>query len=240
MAYEPQVSLDKKNVIWGNEERVLLKDAADNYDRVRPQGVHHHARAKFRQIIRADHNIVVLRSKVVAPRLELDQVFDAWQVDERPFHVPQESCLGVPCRRTRLEHLFERRQPDVLVKPASAERSVLPRTHLQLAAVHRLLHIDTCFGEPPAMFFALLFIDAATGVISPLSLIFVHRAKHPVFLVSTVEESANVTLSGKIASGKLHGMTFRRHISPHSRHAPESAIAKRFHMSSAPHTLNCS
>src|ERR1700741_3673802 len=62
--------------------------------------------------------------------------------------------------------------------------------------------------------------------------IFVERAKHPVFLVGAVEESANVTLSGKIAPGKLHGMTLGRHISPHthSRHATESTIANAHHM----------
>jgi len=45
-----------------NEERVLLQDAADNYDRVRPHDVHHHAGRKFRQVVRTDHRIVVLGS----------------------------------------------------------------------------------------------------------------------------------------------------------------------------------
>src|SRR5882762_4641822 len=54
----------------------------------------------------------------------------------------------------------------------------------------------------------------------PLEAIFDERAKHPVLLVDAVEESANVTLPGEIASGKLHGMIFGFHISPHthSRH----------------------
>jgi len=41
------------------------------------------------------------------------------------------------------------------------------------------------------------------------------------------EESANVTLPGEIASGKLHGMIFGFHISPHtdSRHANGDLIS---------------
>jgi hypothetical protein len=60
-----------------------------------------------------------------------------------------------------------------------------------------------------------------------LEAIFDERAKHPVLLVDVVEEGANVTLPGEIASGKLHGMSLGCHISPHlhSRHSMESTIA---------------
>jgi hypothetical protein len=65
------------------------------------------------------------------------------------------------------------------------------------------------------------------GFIPPVQAIFYKRVKHPVLLVGAVEESANMTLPGEIASGKLHGMTLGGHISPHiySRHATESTIA---------------
>jgi hypothetical protein len=58
------------------------------------------------------------------------------------------------------------------------------------------------------------------GFISPVKAIFDERVKHPVLLVSAVEESANVTLPAEIASGELYGMTLVCHISPHmhSRH----------------------
>src|SRR5437016_6332928 len=75
----------EQQLIRRNEERILLKQSADNHEWVGPQGVHHHARAKFRQIVRADHRTVVLGNHVVDPRLVLDQVADARQVEERPF-----------------------------------------------------------------------------------------------------------------------------------------------------------
>ena len=40
--------------------------------------------------------VVVLRNDVVDPRLELDDVLDARQVDERPFHLSHESGHSSP------------------------------------------------------------------------------------------------------------------------------------------------
>ena len=102
LAGRPPLPDLEQQLVGRNEERVLLKQSADNHDWMRPHGVDHHARAKFCQIIRTDHRILVLGDHVVDPRLELDQVVDAWQVDERPFHLKQESCLRVPCGRPGL------------------------------------------------------------------------------------------------------------------------------------------
>jgi len=70
------------------------------------------------------------------------------------------------------------------------------------------------------MLFPFLRIHDVGRLFAPVEAIFEERAKHPVLLVDAVEESANVTLPGEIASGKLHGMIFGFHISPHtdSRH----------------------
>ncbi len=73
------------------------------------------------------------------------------------------------------------------------------------------------------------------GFIPPVEAIFEERAKHPVFLVGAVEESANVTLPAEIAPGELYGMTLGCHISPHmhSRHGTESTIANAYQMFTA-------
>jgi hypothetical protein len=111
-----------------------------------------------------------------------------------------------------LEHFFERREPDVLVEPLSVERTVLPRPHFQLADVHRLLDIDTCFGEALEMFFPSHRVNEMESFISLVEAIFDERAKHPVLLVGAVKESANVTLAAENAASKLHGMVTGCHI----------------------------
>jgi hypothetical protein len=73
------------------------------------------------------------------------------------------------------------------------------------------------------------------GFISPVKAIFDERVKHPVLLVSAVEESANVTLPAEIASGELYGMTLVCHISPHMhrRNTTEGTIANAYHVFTA-------
>jgi hypothetical protein len=83
--------------------------------------------------------------------------------------------------------LLERREPHVLVEPRSAERTVLPRPHLQLAAVDRLLHVYTCIGEPPEMLVAPLGIHEMKRLVAALEAICDERAKHSVLLVGAVK-----------------------------------------------------
>ena len=87
----------------------------------------------------------------------------------------------------------------------------MPRVHLQLAGVHRLLHIDPCFGEAPEMFFPSLWIDEMEALIPPIEAILDERAQDPVLLVDAVEEGANVTLPVENAPGKMHGTIVRFH-----------------------------
>ena len=57
---------------------VLLRKAANYNGRMRPQGIHHYASSKFREIVQIDSDNIVLWNHVVDLRLELDQVFDPW------------------------------------------------------------------------------------------------------------------------------------------------------------------
>src|SRR5260370_11691738 len=58
--------LEEELVRW-NEERVLLKNAADDHGWVRPHDVHEHTCAKFGQIVRTDHPAVVLGKNLIQP-----------------------------------------------------------------------------------------------------------------------------------------------------------------------------
>src|SRR5947209_2344255 len=204
----------EQQLVRRNEERVLLKQPADNHDWMRAQGVHNHARAKFCQIISADHCIVVLGNHVVDPRLELDEVVDAWQVDKRPFHLSQEPCARVSCCRPGLEYLFESHQPGLLVEAASMERTVLPRPYLQLATARRLLHVDTCFGEPPEVFFPSIGVNEMEGFVPPVETILNERAKHAMLLVDAVKKRTNMMILVESTRGKLRGVRCGVHISP--------------------------
>src|SRR5260370_14390190 len=76
LATRPSLSYLEEELVRRNEERVLLQDPADDHHRVRPHDVHGHARAEFRQIVRAHHRIVVLGEHVVEAWLVFDHVLD--------------------------------------------------------------------------------------------------------------------------------------------------------------------
>ena len=58
----------------GHEERILLKNAADDDHRMRPHDVNHGIASKFRQMVGADDRIVVAAPHLIHPRFELDEI----------------------------------------------------------------------------------------------------------------------------------------------------------------------
>src|SRR3954453_14725629 len=131
---------------------------------------------------------------MVDPRLELHHVVDPGQVDKCPFHLRQESRLGVPGSGPRLEHLLEARKPCGLVEPLSVERPVLPRMHLELAGGRGLFHGDACVPEPPEMVFASLGVDEMERLVPPVEAVLDEGLKDAVMLVHAVEERADVAI----------------------------------------------
>src|SRR4029077_3076572 len=93
-----------------------------------------------------------------------------------------------------------------------AQITVPPPPHFKLPVIHRLLHIDACFGEPLQMLRLQLGVHDVEGFFPAVKAVFDKRAKHPVLLVDAVEESANVTLPAERTPGKLHGTALRSHI----------------------------
>jgi hypothetical protein len=77
------------------------------------------------------------------------------------------------------------------------------------------LDIDTCFSEPPEMFFPQLGVNEMERFIPPVETIFDERAKHSMLLIGAIEESTNMMLPGEISSGKPRELILGCHISPH-------------------------
>src|SRR5438105_1208111 len=105
----------------------------------------------------------------------------------------------------------------VLIEPIVPEIGLLPGAHLQLARIHRPLHVDACFREPLQVFFELIGVHDVERSLSAVETLFDERAKHPVLFVDAIEEGADVTLSTQNAPRKLHGMLVRFHRSPRKR-----------------------
>jgi hypothetical protein len=79
-----------------------------------------------------------------------------------------------------------------------------------LAGAHHVLHIDTCFGEPPEVFFPSLGVNEMVGFVPAVETILDKRKKYAVLLVGTVEERAN--MPAESTPGKLRGVPGALHI----------------------------
>jgi hypothetical protein len=88
--------------------------------------------------------------------------------------------------------VLEPLEPHLLVEPISSKRAFLPRFYLELAGLHRLLHVDAYVGEPPEMLVSSLGVDEVERPIPFVEAVLDERPKHAVLLVDAVEERANV------------------------------------------------
>ena len=70
-----------------NEERVLLKDAADDDHGVGAHDIHNDLPAKLGEIVDSYDCVLIARQNVVQPRLVLHQIVNTWPIFERPLHV---------------------------------------------------------------------------------------------------------------------------------------------------------
>src|SRR5229473_1621976 len=182
----PSLPYLEEELVRRNEERILVQQPAHDHDRVRAHDVHCQRGAYFRQIVRTDHRILVLRKHVVDPCLVFEQIIDAWLVQQRPFHVRQQPRERVPPCRARLEDFFDQGQHGVLIEAISAKVSLLPRPHLQLARAHCPLHVDARCREPLQMVLPQIGVHDVESSFSPVQAVLDERAQDPVLLVDAV------------------------------------------------------
>src|ERR1700720_1308098 len=120
----------------------------------------------------------------------------------------------IASRRPRLEYLFDQGQHRVLIEAIPAQLRVVPAPQLELTASNCLPHVDARVGEPPEMVFRQLWVHEVESFIPPVEALSDERAKHPVFLVRAVKESANMAVLAESATGTANGVAVRSHVSP--------------------------
>lgn len=76
---------------------------------------------------------------------------------------------------------------------------------------------DTCFGEPPQMFFPSLGVNEMGGFIPSVETILDERATQPMLLVDPVEKRTNMTVLIESTAGALEGLPLVYIFSPSRR-----------------------
>src|SRR6202035_1496838 len=90
------------------KKRIVLKNAADDDHGMRPHDVNHRVSSHSREIVGADHGIVVAAPYIIHTRFELNQVVHVRRAFSGPFHVANDATEWKTTVRVAARQLFEK------------------------------------------------------------------------------------------------------------------------------------
>ena len=97
-AISPPLTKLKQELIGRHEERILLKDTANDDQRVCPHDVNHCVTAKLSQMVSADDRVVVAPPDIVYTRLEFNHVVNVGSTFNHPVHTAANAAEGKSSR----------------------------------------------------------------------------------------------------------------------------------------------
>jgi hypothetical protein len=201
----------------------VLKNAADDDHRMRPHDVNYRVSPDFREIVGADHGIVVAAPYIVHTRFELNQVFHVRPAVSGPFHVANDAAEWKSAARIAASQLLEKFQHSFLVKAAVTKIRFGVGAKLELTAVLGGRRIDTCRSQALQMIVMLLRTYHVDGLIAALKTVLYERKQHAVLFVGAVKKRTDVTYVTQLGTGKgnwSHGI-------PHGVNLASLSIAPR-------------
>src|SRR5258705_1098831 len=140
-------------------EWILLKDAANDDDRMRPHDVDHRVTAESAQVIRANHRMVVTIPQIIDARLEFNELVDVCSMLCRPVHSADDPTERKPVVRATAGELLEYLQHPMLIEAAVAKVRVRVRPNLELAGSLSGVGIDPHRRQAMQMIFILVWVD---------------------------------------------------------------------------------
>src|ERR1700722_13796506 len=87
----PPLANFTQEYFWRHKKRIVLKNAADDDHGMGPHDVNHGVSSEFREIVGADHGIVVTAPYIVHTRFELNQVVHVRPPFRGPLHVANDA-----------------------------------------------------------------------------------------------------------------------------------------------------
>ena len=112
-----------------------MEDAPDDDHRVRSQDANHRISAKFREVIGADHRVVVAVPDIVYTGLEFNHVVQSRFIPDHPIHAANDAAERIASTGVAAGQLFEGIEHPALVEPAIAKIGLRVDLYLQLAGL---------------------------------------------------------------------------------------------------------
>src|SRR5882762_4199686 len=186
-------------------ERIPLKNAADDDDRVRPHDVDDRVAPELGEVVRADHGVVMAAPDFVDSRFELDHMVQLRSGADDPFHVANDTTERESSLRVAARQLLEHLQHSILVEATVPKIGFDVRPQLELSARLCGGRVDPCGCQALQMVTALIRIDDVNRLVATLKPLLDERKQHAILLVLAVEECADMACFAKLRAGKGNG-----------------------------------
>jgi len=187
----------------------VLKNAADNDHGMRPHDVYHRVPSHFREIVGADHGIVVAAPYIIYTRFELNQVVQVRRAISGPLHVANDAAERKAAVPVAARQLLEKPQQPVLIEVTVAKICFEVGSKLELTAVLGGRRVDACRSQAFQMVVMLSWIYHVDGPIATLKPVLDEWKQHTVLFVFAIEKRTNVTYVAQLGTGKgnwCHGL----------------------------------
>src|SRR5258708_15425985 len=115
------------------EERIVLKNASDDYQWMRAHDVNHSVPVEFRKAVGADDSIIVATPHIIDPRFKLNQIVDVRLTVRHPVHAADNATKGKSSLGIAARHLLERLQHAVLIEPTALKVGFSAAPQFELA-----------------------------------------------------------------------------------------------------------
>ncbi len=160
---------------------------------MRPHDVNHRVSANFREVVRADHRVLVAKPHLIHPRFELNQAVDLRSGFHRPVHVADNAAARKACLGGVTSPLLERLQHPVLIETAVAKVRFGVSSKLELPTPLGRLRIDAHCAQPLQMIRILIRIYHVNCFVATFKPVLDERQQHAILIVVAVEERADMT-----------------------------------------------
>src|SRR5438132_8781069 len=205
-------------------ERIPLKNAADDDDRVRPHDVDDRVAPELGEVVCADHCVVMATPHFVDSRFELDHIVHLRSAVDDPFHVADDATERESSVRVAARQLLEHLQHSILVEAAVPKIGFDVRPQLELSARLCGGRVDPCGCQALQMVTALLRIDDVNRLVATLKPLLDERKQHAILLVLAVEECADMACFAELRAGKGNGRRVPLHGSSSGTDRPRRGL----------------
>jgi hypothetical protein len=190
----------------------VLKYAAYDDHGMRTHDVNHGVSSNFREIVGANHDIVVAPPYIVHSRFELDQVVHMRPAVSRPFHVANDAADWKSPASITARQLLEKLEHPVLIEVTVTKICFGVGSKLELAAPLGGRRIDACRSQALQMIVVLSWIYHVDGLIATLKPVLNEWKQHAVLFVVAVEKRTDMAYVAELGAGKgnwCHGLLHR-------------------------------